>query len=300
MVSATRTSSARTLINVARFSYNRIGANPQATSGLVERRPTASTCRRTSRSARGPRQHRDHRLLQPRRRAAAVRRAAERGARSSPTTSPGCAASTRSSSASTSAREHMFIAFVNRPNGDFTFTGDRRRCGPATPRPTSCSGCRRSSGGRRRTRRRTATAGSTPATCRTSSGRGPNVTLNAGRALRGVGAVRRRERRAQLVPSRPAVDALPAGAARAGVSGRRRACPRGTYETDKNNFAPRLGVVVGSDRHRPIEPARGVGHLLRRARRPGRLLPERRARAAVHAAPRGQRAAGGADAAAIR
>ena len=62
-------------------------------------------------------------------------------------------------------REHMFIAFINRPNGDFTFNGVAHA---ATRRRTSCWACRRSSAARRPTRRRTASATSTRATRRTS------------------------------------------------------------------------------------------------------------------------------------
>ena len=76
-------------------------------------------------------------------------------------------------------KEHMVIAFVNRPNGDFTFTGS----------PTSRSGNAAADfllGLPTQFRRTTANAsqdgtdGCMRATCRTSSGRRPNLTLNAG------------------------------------------------------------------------------------------------------------------------
>ena len=189
----------------------------------------------------------------------------------------------------------MFIAFVNRPNGDFTFTGDT--AAPATPPPTSCSACRRSS--------------AAPPQNSPQDGHGwlyagyvqdefrprPNVTVNAG--LRYELSVPFVDVNDALNSFRPGQQSTrfpqaPVGLVYPGDAG----VPRGTYETDKNNFAPRLGVAWDPDRRRAARSLRArLGHLLRRARRPGRLLPERRAGAAVHAAARGQRAAGGADAA---
>ena len=211
-----------TAINVARFSYNRIAANPAVTSGL---------------------QNADYGINVPHNVAV--------GARASPTSrSPASSASAMRSSRSSSAlnevvqftddftwvrgrhsikfgvdvrREHMFIAFVNRPNGDFTFTGDARSA-PATPPRTSCSACPPSSGARPRTRRRTGTAGSTRGYVQDEFRPRPQPDAQRRPALRAAAAVRRRERRAELVPSRPAVDAVPAGAARPRLSGRRRAC----------------------------------------------------------------------------
>ena len=169
----------------------------------------------------------------------------------------------------------MFIAFVNRPNGDFTFTGDRRRSAPATPRPISCSGCRRSSGGRRRTRRRTATAGCTPATRRTSSGRSRERHAERRAAIRAVAAVRRRERRAQLVPPRPAVDAVPRGAARPRVSGRRgraRAAPTRPTRTTSRRVSASCGI-------RPAAAARACARrgASSTTRSPGRATSSRTA-----------------------
>ena len=62
-------------------------------------------------------------------------------------------------------REAMRIAFINRPNGDLTFSGGLS----ATRRPISCSARRRRRAPRRSRRSRTATAGCLPATRRTSS-----------------------------------------------------------------------------------------------------------------------------------
>ena len=62
------------LINVARFSYNRIGASPQATSGLSNTDYGINVPQNVPDRRRPGEHHRD-RLLQHRRRAAAVRRA---------------------------------------------------------------------------------------------------------------------------------------------------------------------------------------------------------------------------------
>ena len=118
----------------------------------------------------------------------------------------------------------------------------QRRAAPATRRRTSCSACRRSSGGRRPTRRRTAPAGCTPATRRTSGGPARALTVNAGV---------RYELSQPFVDANDALNAFhpgvqstrfpaaPAGLVYPGDPG----VPRGTYATDTNNFAPRLGVV---------------------------------------------------------
>ena len=60
--------------------------------------------------------------------------------------------------------------------------------------------------------------------------------------------------------------------------------PRGIVPTDKNNFAPRVAVAWDPFGDGRTSVRVGVRRVLRRARRPGRLLPERRAVAAVHAA----------------
>ena len=64
-------------------------------------------------------------------------------------------------------REHMLIAFINRPNGDYTFSGaiTGNAAGRLPARPARA--VPRAPPSRRS---RTATAGSTPASCRTSSG----------------------------------------------------------------------------------------------------------------------------------
>ena len=137
------------------------------------------------------------------------------------------------------------------------------------------------------------------AICRLRAGRLPAVAApddQCGTALRAAAAVRRQERCAQLVPSRPAVDALPAGARRPRLSGRRRSSARHLrhrHEQLRSAGWPRLGP----DRSGRSSLRSGLGHLLRCARRAGGFLPERRARPAVHAAARSERTAGGVDAA---
>ena len=86
-------------------------------------------------------------------------------------------------------REHMVIAFINRPNGDFTFTtaahtgnaaADFLLGLPAQFRRTT----QQHRPGRRRLALRRLRAGRVPAQRR-------DVTLNAGAALRAADAVRR-------------------------------------------------------------------------------------------------------------
>ena len=145
----------------------------------------------------------------------------------------------------------MVIAFVNRPNGDFTFTGDTtQRTGNAAADfllglPAQF--------------RRTTT--NTP-----QDGHGwlyagyaqdefrprPNVTINAG--LRYEVSVPFVDENDALNAFRPGQQSTrfpeaPLGLVYPGDPG----VPRGTYETDKNNFAPRLGAGVGS---RPATAAR--------------------------------------------
>ncbi len=66
------------MINVARFAYNEITAQPQATSGLSSADYGINVPQNVTRG-RGPPQHHGHRLLQRRRCGAAVRQPAERG-----------------------------------------------------------------------------------------------------------------------------------------------------------------------------------------------------------------------------
>jgi outer membrane receptor protein involved in Fe transport len=138
-------------------------------------------------------------------------------------------------------KEHMVIAFVNRPNGDFTFTGS----------PTSRTGNAAADfllGLPAQFRRTTANAnqdgtgwlyaGYVQGELRPS----PRVTLNLGM---------RYELPLPFVDAHDALNAFrpgqqstrfpeaPVGLVYPGDAG----VPRGTYATDKNNFAPRAGLV---------------------------------------------------------
>ena len=138
-------------------------------------------------------------------------------------------------------KEHMVIAFVNRPNGDFTFTGS----------PTSRSGNAAADfllGLPTQFRRTTANAsqdgtgwlysGYVQDEFRPTTG----LTLNAG--LRYEVPLPFVDKNDALNAFRPGQQSTrfpqaPTGLVYPGDHG----VPRGTYATDKNNFAPRLGAV---------------------------------------------------------
>jgi hypothetical protein len=143
-------------------------------------------------------------------------------------------------------KEHMIIAFINRPNGDFTFNG----VNTAFP---GVSGTGNAAAdfllGLPSQFRRTTTNQPQDGTGWLYSGyaqdewrTGPHVTINAGV---------RYELSQPFVDANDALNAFhpgvqstrfpaaPAGLVYPGDAG----VPRGTYATDKNNFAPRLGVV---------------------------------------------------------
>lgn len=134
--------------------------------------------------------------------------------------------------------EHMFIAFVNRPNGDFTFNGaltgnaiaDFLLGLPAQFRRTTANASQDGSG--------TAWAGYAQDEFRPWS----NVTLSVG--LRYELSQPFVEKSDALNAFRPGQQSqrfpdAPVGLVYPGDPG----VPRGTYETDKSNFAPRVGVV---------------------------------------------------------
>ena len=184
-------------------------------------------------------------------------------------------------------KEHMFIAFVNRPNGDFSFTGVHTG-NPRGRLPARAAGAvpphhRQRQPGRQRL-----------VVCRLHPGRvPPGVEPHAQPRppLRPGAAVRREQRRAERLPPRPAVDAVPGRPGRPGLPGRRRRAARHLRDRHEQRVAARRHGL-GRARRRPQQPADGLGPVLRHAGRPGRLLPERRAGAAVHAAARGELAAG--------
>jgi hypothetical protein len=138
-------------------------------------------------------------------------------------------------------KEHMVIAFVNRPNGDFTFTGSTTtRSGnaaadfllgvPAQFRRTTANANQDGTGW--------LYAGYVQDEFRPW----PRVTLTAG--VRYELPLPFVDKNDALNAFRPGVQSqrfpqAPAGLVYPGDPG----VPRGTYATDKNNFAPRLGVV---------------------------------------------------------
>ena len=138
-------------------------------------------------------------------------------------------------------REHMVIAFVNRPNGDFTFTGSTtQRSGnaaadfllglPAQFRRTTANTVQDGTGW--------LYAGYVQDDFRPWS----RVTVNAG--LRYELPLPFVDQNDALNSFRPGQQSTrfpqaPAGLVYPGDDG----VPRGTYDTDKNNFSPRIGVV---------------------------------------------------------
>ena len=105
-------------------------------------------------------------------------------------------------------QEHMVINFVNRPNGDFTFTGSttaarqRQRARRLPARPAGAVPARDAEhrAGRQGLALLRLRAGRVPS--------GPAGDDQRGSALRAADSLRGRERRAELVPSWPAVDPL--------------------------------------------------------------------------------------------
>jgi hypothetical protein len=135
-------------------------------------------------------------------------------------------------------KEHMFIAFVNRPNGDFTFTGqftgnaaaDFLLGLPAQFRRTTANASQDGTGW--------SYAGYAQDEFRPWS----NLTLNVG--LRYELAKPFEEANDAINAFHPGQQSTrfpdaPTGLVYPGDEG----VPRGTYETDKNNLAPRLGLA---------------------------------------------------------
>ena len=125
-------------INVARVSYNRIDAKPAVTSGLTNEDYGINVPEHQRRWRQGLASIVDHRVLRPRRRAAAVREARQRGLPVHRRLHLDARQRTSLKFGVDMRREHMVIAFINRPNGDFTFTrracsGNARRGLPARP-----------------------------------------------------------------------------------------------------------------------------------------------------------------------
>ena len=123
-----------TMINVARVSMNRIDAKPTVTSGLDLARPRLADHAEQPDRAR-PAVHQRHRLLHPRRRAAAVRHARQQRLRRHRRSDAGSPARHSIKFGGELRRDQISSSFINRPNGNFTFNGavhrQRRRRLPA-------------------------------------------------------------------------------------------------------------------------------------------------------------------------
>ena len=135
-------------------------------------------------------------------------------------------------------REHMFIAFVNRPNGDFTFNNTHTGNAAADFLLGLPSIFRRTTANTPQDGHGWLYAGYVQDEFRPRS----NVTVNAG--VRYEVSVPFVDKNDALNAFRPGQQSqrfpqAPVGLVYPGDPG----VPRGTYETDKNNIAPRLGIV---------------------------------------------------------
>ena len=135
-------------------------------------------------------------------------------------------------------REHMVIAFVNRPNGDFTFNGEHTGNAAADFLLGLPAQFRRTTSNTIQDGR-----GSQYAIYAQDEFRpGSNLTINYG--VRYELPIPFEDQSGALNAFRPGQQSqrfpgAPQGLVYPGDPG----IPDGTYETDKNNFAPRLGVV---------------------------------------------------------
>jgi outer membrane receptor protein involved in Fe transport len=135
-------------------------------------------------------------------------------------------------------KEHMVIAFINRPNGDFTFNGVNSGNAAADFLLGLPSQFRRTTTNQAQDGIGWLYSGYAQDEWRT----GPHLTINAG--LRYELSQPFVDKNDALNAFHPGVQSTrfptaPAGLVYPGDPG----IPRGTYATDKNNFAPRLGAV---------------------------------------------------------
>ena len=259
------------MINVARASVSRISAQADRDERPQRERPRLQHhAEQPDRG--GAAVHHRHRLLHHRRRAAAVRDTRSTTCSGSPTTSRGCAARTRSSSAASC------VAIRSRCRSSTARTATSRSPAPtaATRLPISCSDSRCSI--------RQATGdpnldGASWVYAALRAGRVPRVsrvTLNYGAALRGEPAVRGDAGSSQRVSSRPAVDDLPGRADRSRLSRRcRRAARNLSHRREQLRAAARGGV--GSARQRADRRCAPRGDCST-TRCPGRATSSRTAR----------------------
>jgi outer membrane receptor protein involved in Fe transport len=152
-------------------------------------------------------------------------------------------------------RDSMFIAFVNRPNGDFTFNGAHTGNAAADFLLGLPSQFRRTTANTPQDGWGWTYAGYVQDEFRPAV----NVTANAG--LRYEVAVPFQDKNGALNAFHPGVQSqrfpqAPAGLVYPGDPG----VPDGTYATDKNNVAPRLGVAwdVTGDGRRSLRAAWGI------------------------------------------
>ena len=275
------------VINQARFSINRITANPAVTCGLAPRSYGINLANTNPAAAGLPsflvQGFFGGGTLGPRRRAAAVRRPRQ----------PRVAGRRRHHldqgppldevRRATSAARRCGSPSSTGPNGDLTFNGvalRQRGVGlPARLRRAGAGDDDPGDPGRLRLAVRRLRAGRVPRHAAADAEPRP--------ALRAADAVHRRQRRDhRLRHRRPVADfpAAPAGLVYPGDPGR---APRHRADRQEQlRAAP--GGGVGSVRRRQDQRPLGLRRVLRRARRPGRLLPERRAVAAVHAPHRAE------------
>ena len=180
----------------------------------------------------------------------------------------------------------MHIAFINRPNGDLTFSGgltgnaaaDFLLGLPAQARATTQQATQDGYGW--------LFAGYVQDDFRVT----PQLTVNLGAALRTADAVHRQERRDHRVPHRrsspPSSRTRRRGLVYPGDTG----VPRGDRADRQEQLRAAARRWRGIRSATADQRALGVRRVLRRAGRAGRLLPERRAVAAVHAAGRAEHA----------
>jgi hypothetical protein len=152
-------------------------------------------------------------------------------------------------------REHMFIAFVNRPNGDFTFTGAHTGNAAADFLLGLPGQFRRTTANSPQDGHGWLYAGYVQDEFRPS----PTITLNAG--LRYEVSVPFVDVNDALNAFRPGQQSqrfpdAPTGLVYPGDPG----VPRGTYATDKNNLAPRLGLAwdPAGDGRKSVRAAWGI------------------------------------------
>ena len=179
-------------------------------------------------------------------------------------------------------RDRIALAFINRPNGNFTFNGQYTGNAAADFLLGLPQQYRQASGDPNMDGHTWTTSVYVQDDWRVADG----LSVQAGlRYERAAPFVERGDKLNAFHPGRQSTrfPAAPTGLVYPGDPG----VPRGTYETDGNNVAPRVGVVWDIGGAGTHGDPRRLGDVLRHAGGAGRLLPERDAGAAVPAADRG-------------